>query len=315
MIVLDEFQYLADGRQGIAAVASELNAVWEELDRRYPVPSGRRAAKTGKAALPFGVVLAGSAVSTVEALTSGGAPLYGRFAWHGVLKPFTYWHAAELAPFAAHRDRALLFGIFGGTPRHLAAMDPARPLRANVESLLLSPRGEVRLLVETALDQEEGLRDVGRYRAILRAVAAGGTVRNEIAQRTGLPNDNALRVSLSTLIELGYLEERRNVDARTNEPVRYAIADPAFLFYHRFVLPNASVLERYPAQEVWTSAVAPSLDAYMDSSWSASSPRRTTAGQGHSACRSSSGGDAGKVSTVRAGRSRWTSWPRSWTAE
>lgn len=45
------------------------------------------------------------------------------------------------------------------------------------------PERGVRLLVETALDQE-GLRDVSKYRAILRAVASGCTEQYQLAQRT-----------------------------------------------------------------------------------------------------------------------------------
>lgn len=250
MVVLDEFQYLAEGESGLAAVASELNAVYEQLGSRKP-------------SLPLLIVLAGSVVATMEALAGGGAPLYGRFAWQQKLQPFTYWHAAEFAPFPSLRDRALLYGIFGGTPRYLSSVDSSRPLAENAARLLLSPRGEVRLLVETALDQEEGLRDVPKYRAILRAVADGCTERNEIAQRAGLTNDHALREKLATLVEIGYLEQRRNVDAKPNEAVRYAIADAAFRFYHRFVAPRASVLERYPAAHVWETEVAPLLGPYM----------------------------------------------------
>jgi AAA+ ATPase superfamily predicted ATPase len=247
VVVLDEFQYLADQSEGVAGVASELNAAWE---RRRPMRS-------------LLVVLSGSAMGVMESLAGGGGPLYGRFSWQRRLQPFNYWHAAELASFPEARDRALSFGILGGTPRYLAAVNATASLADNVIRLLLSPSGEVRLLVETALDQEEGLREPSKYRAVLRAVGGGCTERNEIAQRTGLANDAALRDKLSRLIELGYLETRRNIDARPNEPVRYAIADAAFRFHVRFVEPAASLLERYPPEEVWQSSVAPQLDTYM----------------------------------------------------
>lgn len=246
-VVLDEFQYLADDARGVASVASELNAAWER--RRPP--------------RPLLLILSGSAVGIMEALAAGGGPLYGRFAWHHRLQPFDYWYAAELAPFAKTRERALAYGIVGGTPKYLAALDPRQSLPHNVTRLLLSPSGEVRLLVETALDQEDGLRDVSKYRAILRAVAGGCTERNEIAQRTGLSNDAGLRDKLGRLIELGYLETHGNFDARPNEPVRYGIADPAFRFHQRFVEPATSMLERYPPERVWETSVAPQLDTYM----------------------------------------------------
>jgi AAA+ ATPase superfamily predicted ATPase len=247
VVVLDEFQYLGDDASGAMEVASELNAVWE----------GDRAER------PFLLVLSGSAVGTMEALASGGGPLYGRFDWQGRLQPFGYWHTAEMAPFEDLRDRALTYGIFGGTPRYLAAVDPEHSLTDNATRLMLDPRGEVRLLVETALEQEEGLRDVSKYRAILQAVASGCTERNEIAGRTGLRNDRALRDKLERLIELGYIETRQNIDARPNAAVRYGVADAAFRFHQRFVEPNRSVLARYAPDQVWEQAVAPILDAYM----------------------------------------------------
>ncbi|HXC25299.1 MAG TPA: ATP-binding protein [Gemmatimonadaceae bacterium] len=247
VVALDEFQYFADGDTGVAAVASELNAVWEEQ----------------RPERPFVLILSGSAVGTMEALAAGGAPLYGRFDWRGRLGPFTYWYAAELAPFPDRRDRAVAYGIFGGTPRYLALIDATRPLADVATGLMLDPHGEVRLLVDSALDQEDGLRDAGKYRAIVQAVAQGQTERNEIAQRAGLQNDNGLRDKLARLVELGYLEERRNIDAKPNELIRYGVADAAFRFYHQLVAPNLSLLERYPADEVWAEVVAPVLDRYM----------------------------------------------------
>ena len=249
VFVLDEFQYLAADERGLAEVASELNAVWER--------------EISRSSLPLVVVLSGSAVTMMESLARGGAPLYGRFALQLTLRPFDYWDSAALASFTSLRDRALVYGCFGGTPRYLAAVDVRRSLADNVRELLLSPRGEVRMLVETSLEQEEGLRDINAYVGILRAVADGYTQRNEIAQRAGLKNDQGLRDKLGKLVELGYLEQRTNFDAKPNAPVRYYIADAAFRFYHRFVSPNLSMLERYETNEVWEPIVAPQLDAYM----------------------------------------------------
>lgn len=234
-VIFDEFQYLADGETGLAEVASELNAAWER-----PRPEQ-----------PLTVVLAGSAVGTMHGLSSGGAPLYGRFDLQLKLQPLDYWHAHELAPFDTLRDRALLYGTFGGMPRYLAAVDPAEPLESNIVNLLLSPQGEVRLLLETTLDQEEGLRDIASYNAILRAIATGSTLQNEIAQQAGLKNDNSLRVKIDRLIDLGYVSSHRNIGARPNAPYRYRLNDPALRFHQRFVQPNTSLLEREPAARVW----------------------------------------------------------------
>lgn len=247
VIVLDEFQYLAEDERGVAGVASELNAAWERSQDDAPLL----------------MVLAGSVVSTMEALAQGGAPLHERLSWQHRLEPFDYWHAAETASFADPRERAVVYGVFGGTPRYLAAIDTSQSLARNIQQLVLAKDGEVRGLLGTALDQEEGLRDTTKYRTILRAVSTGATDRNEIANRSGLKNDRALRDKLETLIGLGYLELRVNIDSRPSDPVRYAVADPAFRFYQRFVDPNRSLLERQPADQLWKRKVAPELDQYM----------------------------------------------------
>lgn len=247
VITLDEFQYLGENPRELKAVASELNAAWE----------------TRRPQRPLVFVLAGSAVRTLEALNEGGSPLYGRFAWQCRLRPFNYWYAGELAGYTAPRERAYAYGIFGGTPRYLSAIDPARSAAENAMTLMLHPAGEVRELVRTALLQEQGLREIPKYVAIMRAIGRGRTELNEIAQATGLEADTALRDKLDRLMELDYVHAGRNLGARSNERYRYRVADPAFRFYYDFVAPLESVLATQDPSMVWERHIGPNLDAYM----------------------------------------------------
>jgi hypothetical protein len=75
---------------------------------------------------------------------------------------FDYWHAQEFAPYASLRDRAGLYGAFGGLPRYLTVVDSKRPLASEIIRLQLNPHGEVRHLVDASLNQEESLRQVPR---------------------------------------------------------------------------------------------------------------------------------------------------------
>lgn len=247
VVTLDEFQYLGENPRELNAVASELNAAWE----------------TRRAQRPLVFVLAGSAVRTLEALNEGGSPLYGRFAWQCRLRPFNYWHAGELAGYTDPREQAYAYGIFGGTPRYLSAVNPARSAAENAMTLMLHPAGEVRELVRTALLQEQGLREIPKYVAILRAIGRGRTELNEIAQAAGLEADTALRDKLDRLMELDYVHAGRNLGARSNERFRYRVADPAFRFYYDFVAPLESVLATQDPVIVWEKHIGPNLDAYM----------------------------------------------------
>lgn len=247
VVTIDEFQYLANDRDDLNAVASELNAAWES----------RRPAR------PLVFVLSGSAVGTLERLNDGGSPLYGRFAWQCRLRPFDYWWAGELAGFKTPRDRAYGYGLFGGTPRYLAAVDPRRSIAANASDLLLRPDGEVRELVQTALLQEQGLREIPKYVAILRAIGRGRTELNDIALGTGMAADNSLREKLHRLIDLDYVTAGRNLGARPKEAYRYRVADPAFRFYYDFVAPLESALATQDPRAVWKAHIESRLDGYM----------------------------------------------------
>lgn len=246
-IVLDEFQYLGEDRRGLAVVASELNAAWEL--RRPP-----RA---------LVMALAGSAVSLMQALDAGGAPLHGRFSWKGELGPFDYWHAGKMAGFRSLRDRARAYGIFGGTPRYLDVVRPGRSLADNATRLMLAPRGEVRGLIQTAILQEQGLREIPKYQAIMRAIGGGCTELNQIGQRAGLPVDTPLRDKVQRLIDLQYITPFRNLGARSTVPFRYRLADPAFAFHYEFVARHESLLQFADPDQVWRHAVAPRLETYM----------------------------------------------------
>src|SRR6185436_20085155 len=131
------------------------------------------------------------------------------------------WNAGLLSGLAEPMDRVRAYAVFGGTPRYLATLDPERTLGENVATLALAPQGAVRLQIETIVEQEKGLRNIAGYKSVLAAIGHGATEINEIALKTGLKNDSALRRMLEVLEGLDYVELRRNFEAAPNEPKRY----------------------------------------------------------------------------------------------
>ena len=245
VVVRNEFQCVMEHRD---VVPSQLNAIHDvHRDDR-----------------PFVLALCGSAGRTMEQLNAGGAPLYGRFARVLRIDPFDYFDAAALVPATTHRERAVAYGIVGGTPRYLRAFDPRRTLAGNVAAEVLSPSGQVRTQVETVIDQERGLRKTEEYKAILRAIGTGRTLAQKIADHIGLANDSAFKVMLKRLLELGYVRAERNVGAKATSPYRYRLDDPALRFNATLVAHFRSELATYDPREVWAREIAPArLDTYM----------------------------------------------------
>ena len=245
VVVLDEFQYLMGSEEG---VVSQLNAVW---DREM---GGRN----------LTLILCGSEVSTMEALAAGDSPLYGRINWRERLRPFDYFDAAGMLPSWPRRELAYGYGVFGGTPQYLAAIDPSDVFDEAAKRTVLSARGEVRLQLENLIEQEKGIRSPGEYRATLTAVAGGRTEISDVADAAGLGDRRYVaKRALETLESLELIRRERNFHAGRTTPWRFRVADNAVRFWYRFVHPNRSQLETGEVERVWKYRIRPHLDTYM----------------------------------------------------
>jgi len=245
VVVLDEFQYLLRKEEDLA---SQLMAVWDREVRGAPLV----------------LIACGSEVSVMERLERGDGPLYGRWNWAARLRPFGYAHAAEMVLERPAREKALLYGVMGGTPRFLASVRVGDVLARRLTDTVLSPRGEVHIQLERVVEQEKGIREPAEYRAVLSAIASGRTLLDEIAGATGLSDrPHVVRRSLSVLENLELVWRERNFGAAEKAPYRYRIADNGVRFWYRFVHPNRSRLETGDADEVWRLHVEPYLNEYM----------------------------------------------------
>ncbi|NOQ22667.1 MAG: AAA family ATPase [Candidatus Aegiribacteria sp.] len=245
VFILDEFQYLLERDSD---VVSQLTAVWDrEMDDS-----------------PLVLVLCGSEVSTMEALQSRDSPLFGRLSWSSRLRPFDYFDSSRMLPWLPLREAMYIYGALGGMPRYLSAVKHNENLRESLCRILLSPRGEVHIQLQNLMAGEKGIRNTAEYDAVLRAVAAGRRELSEIASCAGLQDRTYVaRRVLEVMENLALIRRERNYGASSKSPWRYRIADNALLFWHRFIEPNRSQLERDMVGSVWETSIEPLLDTYM----------------------------------------------------
>lgn len=245
-LVLDEFPYLVAQTPELPSI---LQAWWDE---------------EGAHGHAF-VVLCGSQLSTMAALNDETAPLHGRFnAGRVRLEPMSYADVAEFyirADGYGAREKLLMYGALGGTPRYHGEAEPDLPWDEQIVDLLLRPgapfEGEARSLLAS-----EQVRDPAPYNAILGAVAAGRTRHSQIQAATGL-GATALTHPLNTLQELEWLRKERSFGETSDRRAIYRIADPFLQFWYRFGAPLASVLRFEEPMTVFRERIEPFLDDYM----------------------------------------------------
>lgn len=234
VLVLDEVQFLAPKRDDLSQVASELNAVYEE-------DLGREAGLL--------VVLSGSAVRTLEALTGGGAPLYGRLDWSHELPPFDYFDAARMVPEYGPEDHIRTYATFGGTPLYLDRVDTTLPLEENIVGAVLARDGVVRGQMESLIEQEVGLRDWRRTAAFWRASARSGSRSGRSPQ---ISDARWARGFVGCSTSSWSSDICRPGGTSRRLPISHTgIGSVTLLrFYHGLVLPNESAIDTAGAEAV-----------------------------------------------------------------
>ena len=246
-VVLDEFPYLCEANE---ALPSMLQRFWDETVRE---------------GIRFNLVLCGSRIAFMKATLAERNPLYGRQTAVYDIAPLHLRDAASFFPTWTAADIVRAYAVFGGTPYYLAQCDPDVPLAENIRALVLDDAAPLRDEPQYMLQAE--LQQVARYASILQAIASGATKRAEIANRV-LPGEGVETIGpyLNKLIALRLIRQEAafgdGVSTRSRN-LRFFLADPFLAFYHRFVLPNLSMLERTGSRDIYRHAIAPVLDEYV----------------------------------------------------
>lgn len=248
-IVLDEFPYLVSKDRSLPSL------IQRTFDRTTLDRSSR-----------LRLLLCGSAISVMEHLRSGAAPLFGRAVFDLMLHPFDYRTAAAFWSLAEQPELAFrVHAIVGGTPAyHTFARGhvPARPrsFAGWVKAIVLDPAGNLLTEARTLLAEEPVVSDRALYHSVLAAIASGRTRTGEIAGALGRPQ-TALAHPLQVLEELRLIE--RQEDAFRRRRAAYRITEPIVRFFHAVVAPNTRTVGLERAADLWPDVMAASFSSLV----------------------------------------------------
>jgi AAA+ ATPase superfamily predicted ATPase len=218
LVVLDEFPYLLPPGSQREVMLTAIQSVMEvERDRSQTK-----------------LVLCGSHVQQMQALTSEGSALRGRLTTLRV-DPLAFGEAGALIEDSDPQRRIERFAVAGGMARYLSELGSGGPLDELICTRLLDPNGALFNDPREVLEHE--LAQVATYFSILQELAGGEKALGEIASALRMPPTNLPR-PLDTLREMAVIERRIPVSASAGEKSsRYRISDPFLRFWFQFVFP------------------------------------------------------------------------------
>ncbi len=247
IVILDEFPYLVDENEALPSI---IQRIWDH--------------EVEETATTF--VLTGSAIGMIHKIAlDGSSPLYGRISKrpNGKLDigPLPFEAAMTFFPDYDPAEQVMAYGVFGGTPDYLRAVDDSQSLKENITETLLLRDGGLHEEPENVLHRE--LDEVDRYFAVLKAMAEGNRQRNEIVQAASI-NANSAGYYLSRLRELQIIEQEYpvTVDPSRSRNSRYRILDQLFAFWFRFVHGRSSRYEVF-GPDAYDELVEPYLSDFV----------------------------------------------------
>lgn len=240
VLVLDEFPYLIDTTPALPSI---LQRWWDKNGRTSRIV----------------LVLCGSAQTFMESLDGEAAPLHQRFTRKIHVGPLNYLDAAKFAPNLAPEDCARVYAVLGGTPLYLEQWNPNDGFTNNLMRLFGDPTTGLVDSAELALTSD--LPDGKAPYRVMQAIGLGKTRFSEIRDYARVTSERALQ----RLIALQLIERRTpatEVPERTKRSI-YAIKDPYFRFFFRFISRNRGEIDRGFGERVLENQVLPYFDDYM----------------------------------------------------
>ncbi|WP_303150417.1 ATP-binding protein [uncultured Cloacibacillus sp.] len=244
ILAIDEYPYAARASKSLASTLQLL------IDRY----------KDGSKLM---LILCGSSMSYMEDnVLAYKAPLYGRRTAQMKILPFGFADTCRCFTRFSDTDKALIYGVAGGTPQYLLQMDDRLSVEENIKNTFLNPSSSLFEEPENLLKQE--VREPALYNAIITAVAGGASRMAEISTKTGAET-SICSAYLKNLISLGLIRKETPYGEKSSSRKSiYVIDDNMFRFWYRFVPENSSIIAR-GASELAYKRIEPGLSDYMGS--------------------------------------------------
>lgn len=241
ILAIDEYPYVARSSKSLA---STLQLLIDQYKNRSKLM----------------LILCGSSMSYMEDhVLAYKAPLYGRRTAQLKIVPFDFGETCRYFQHFSDEDKALVYGIVGGTPQYLLQMDDKLSIEDNIKNTYLNPASALFEEPESLLRQE--VREPALYNAVITAIATGSSRMSEIASKVG-EDTNICSVYVKNLVALGIIRKETPYGEKASRKAIYAIEDNLFRFWYRFVPENNSIIARGAADLAY-KRIEPLLPDYM----------------------------------------------------
>ena len=243
ILAIDEYPYVARSSKSLASTLQLLIDKYKDTSKLM-------------------LILCGSSMSYMEDhVLAYKAPLYGRRTAQMRIQAFSFEETCHYLSGMSDEDKALIYGIVGGTPQYLLQVNSKLSVEENIKNIYLNPMSFLFEEPINLLKQE--VREPAIYTAIITAIATGYSRMSEISSKVG-EDTNVCATYLKNLVALGIVQKETPYGEKASRSRKsiYSIEDNMFRFWYRFVLENNALIARGAADLAY-NRIKPYLTDYM----------------------------------------------------
>lgn len=241
VLVIDEYPYVAKSSNSLASTLQLLIDRYKDQSKLF-------------------LILCGSSMSYMEDhVLAYKAPLYGRRTAQIKVQPFEFLEACKYFDNFCDEDKAIAYGVVGGTPQYLLQINDKISLKDNIKNIYLNSASFLFEEPTNLLKQE--VREPAIYNAIITAIANGASKLSEISTKVG-EETSVCSAYIKNLISLEIIKKESPYGEKNSRKTVYSIEDNMFRFWYRFVADNTSIISR-GADELAYKKIEPYLSDYM----------------------------------------------------
>ena len=186
ILAIDEYPYVARSSKSLASTLQLLIDKYKDTSKLM-------------------LIICGSSMSYMEdQVLAYKSPLYGRRTAQLKILPFNFEETCHYFHNFTDEDKALIYGIVGGTPQYLLQMNDALSIEENIKNTYLNP---ISFLYEEPINLlKQEVREPAIYTAIIAAIAAGASRMSEISNKVG-EDTNVCSSYIKNLTNLGIVQK------------------------------------------------------------------------------------------------------------
>ena len=242
LLIIDEYPYLKQTRK-----KNEVDSYMQAVIDRLP----------GNVKL----ILCGSYITVMKELLAEDNPLFGRFSLIQHIHDFDYYDAAKFYPDLPMREKAALYGVFGGCPYVLENLDTDKSIKDNIIRLLLPETGLIRSHIENIMLKEiQKSFDV----RILESLGNGKKKYTEIRDQLSRSETGLLDKQLKILLDMETIQKTEPINRRNDKKKQfYEITDNLMRFYFSYIFGTAGTITRIGEEQYYDRTIEETLEQFV----------------------------------------------------